>query len=129
LFSVGVMTWELLCGRPLFPGDTSERVLAEVVRYARHMRRLEAPHLINPAVPPALSSLVASLLAVEREQRPVDAGVALAALRRSAPEVAGPEELTELLARRFPDRAPMADAQPSVTPALATETRRQMQAV
>jgi len=129
LFSVGVMLWELLTGRSLFPGDHSEAVLAQVVRYARHMSRLEAPHAINPEVPRPVSSLTAALLAVERDQRPRDAAAALEWLRSSTGVGAGSDELAEVLATRFPDRAPVRSSVSTESPAISTEVRARMQAV
>ena len=75
LYSLGCVLFEMLAGRPPFEGDAAALTYAHVHRPAPRVRSLE------PAVPPALDALVASLLQKEpsaRPQRAVDVRAALA---------------------------------------------------
>jgi serine/threonine protein kinase len=132
VFAAGVMLWELLTGHRLFASDTIASTLAQVIQYAHHVRRLEPPHVLNPSVPPSLSTVVAHLLAAERDQRPTDARAAHALLRE-CPDVriGDATELAEVMAARFPGRAPQRSA-PRPSAAVPVErgpaTREQMRA-
>jgi hypothetical protein len=124
------MLWELLTGRVLFGGETVTEVLAQVIQYTQHLRRLEPPHEINPSVPRSLSTVVAHFLAVDPDQRPVDAASAYAMLR-ACPDVrmADAPELAEFLAQRLPDRAPRRRITTSHEPARGPVTQQAMGAV
>jgi serine/threonine-protein kinase len=65
LFSLGVLTYELLTGETPFPGST-------MVEYARAIltRPAQPPSDHRPDVPEWLDELVLSLLAIEPEERP-----------------------------------------------------------
>ena len=64
VFSVGVLLWELLCGRKLFTGN-SDLALLDQVRRAE----VPAPRSLNPEIPEALEAVMLTALAGNREQR------------------------------------------------------------
>jgi len=68
LYSLGAMVYELLTGRPPFVGDDAVAVISQHLHTAP-----VAPSWHNPAVPPALESLVLALLAKNPEDRPSSA--------------------------------------------------------
>lgn len=80
IFSLGAVLWELLAGRRAFPGETVGAVLASVLG-----QDPEPLSRLNPAVPDALSFVVARMLEKERGRRPAsmrEAADALAAARQ-----------------------------------------------
>jgi tetratricopeptide (TPR) repeat protein len=80
VFSFGTMLYEMLAGRRPFAGATNMAVLAAIV--SQHP---VPPGRVNPAIPPALESLVVRMLAKERERRPAcsDVETELAAIAGS----------------------------------------------
>jgi serine/threonine-protein kinase len=132
VFAAGVMLWELLTGHRLFVGDSVAGIVAQVLQYAQYTRRLDPPHAFNPSVPTSLSTIVAQCLAVDRDHRPADAGAAYALLRE-CPDVrmADAPELADVLASRFPDRAPHRPARrtSSAPAAHGAATHERMRAV
>jgi serine/threonine protein kinase/class 3 adenylate cyclase len=75
-FSLGIVLWELLTGRPLFAGnnpiDVFQRILAGGVPAAAS---------VNPEVPAALDAIIARMLARKREDRYARCGEVAEALR------------------------------------------------
>ena len=69
IFSVGVVLWECLTGRPLFK-DKDPKVSARKILSGDY----PAPSIYNPAVPPALDLIVLRALAKDPEDRFADAG-------------------------------------------------------
>jgi predicted ATPase len=65
VFSFGTMLYELATGRRPFSGASNFAVMAAIV--SQHPA---APARVNPAVPPALESLVLRMLSKERGRRP-----------------------------------------------------------
>jgi serine/threonine-protein kinase len=69
LYSLGVVLYECLCGRPPFQGDNET---------ARALQRLHSvpvpPHRVTPGISPALSQCVMHVLERDPEQRPGSAG-------------------------------------------------------
>jgi serine/threonine protein kinase len=136
VFAAGVMLWELLTGHRLFIGDTIPSIIAQVIQYAAHARRVDPPHLLNPGVPTSLSTIVAQLLAPDRDDRPADAGAACDLLRQcSDVRMADAPELADLLAVRFQRaahrpsrRTSSASAATPTVIARGTATREQMRA-
>jgi eukaryotic-like serine/threonine-protein kinase len=65
IFSLGVVFWEMLVGRPLFPQDTHVALFHRLTR-----TEVAAPSTLNPAVPEVLDSIVLAMLAHEPANRP-----------------------------------------------------------
>jgi len=88
LYSLGVVLWEMLAGRRLFPPD------ADWLRLLSGDREAPPVSSARPSVPPGLARLVDGLLERDRERRPPDAAAALEMLASSgvapsfAPEIA-----------------------------------------
>ena len=83
LYSLGVMLYEMLTGRPPFLGDDALAVIFQHIHTAP-----VAPSWHNPDVPPALEALILGLLAKAPEDRPASAAAvreALAAIGRGPP--------------------------------------------
>ena len=102
LFAVGVMLWEMLCGRVLFAGTTTQETLARLM-----FAPIPSPRSLRPDLPVDLERVTMRLLARERDQRYPDADAAITELIacRDHPRN-GRELLVGLLAQRFVDRAP-----------------------
>lgn len=60
IFSLGVVLWEILTGRRLFPGESTAAVMNEVLK-----REIPAPSKVNPQVPAVLDAVV--LKALQRD--------------------------------------------------------------
>jgi serine/threonine-protein kinase len=79
IYSLGVVTYQLLCGRlPYEAASLQELAL-------KQQRELPVPlDELNPQVPPALAQAVALALAIDQRARPADAMVLAEALRNGA---------------------------------------------
>jgi serine/threonine-protein kinase len=66
LFALGIVLWELLCGRKLFAGENDLAVLKLIESCATHVK---PPSTINPQVPKELDYIVLKALAKSREKR------------------------------------------------------------
>ncbi len=98
LFSLGVMSYQLLTGRYPFIGRTDQVTMAESI--ARMLTAtIVPPHDLRPEIPPALSDVVMRLLERERERRFLSADMVLADMPVPA---RGRERSIDLLAERFP---------------------------
>ncbi|MFP2913242.1 serine/threonine-protein kinase, partial [Pyxidicoccus sp. 3LFB2] len=84
LYSLGVVYFELLCGRPPFVGDTAAVLQAHVSRRPPSLKEL-APW----PVPASLEALVLRLLAKDPEERFPNAAALAEALRKVTGELAG----------------------------------------
>ena len=86
LYSLGVLLYELVTGRPPFVGDQFVAIISQHINSPP-----VAPSWHNPEVPQALENLILRLLAKSPEERPESAtevAKALAAIGSSAPTVA-----------------------------------------
>jgi serine/threonine-protein kinase len=66
IFALGIVLWELLCGRKLFAGDNDLAVLKLIEACTTHVK---PPSTINPKVPKELDYIVLKTLAKQREKR------------------------------------------------------------
>jgi predicted ATPase len=86
LYSLGVMLYEVVTGRPPFMGDQFVAIISQHINSPP-----VAPSWHNPEVPQALETLILRLLAKSPEERPENAAEvakALAAIASSSPEPA-----------------------------------------
>ncbi len=75
LYSLGAMLYEMLTGRPPFPGDDTVSVISQ------HLNTPPLPpSLLNPQVPLGVETLVLRLLAKSPDQRPASAEEVVTAL-------------------------------------------------
>ena len=75
LYSLGAMLYEMVTGRPPFPGDDSVAIIGQ------HINTLPvAPTWHNGDCPRALDALILRLLAIDPSERPESAADVLAAL-------------------------------------------------
>jgi eukaryotic-like serine/threonine-protein kinase len=77
VFSLGVMLYELLCGKQPFNASTIEMLQQRIVKSAP-----EAPHIVNPAIPRELSDIVLNALDKKPEDRYRSAAQLARELRR-----------------------------------------------
>jgi hypothetical protein len=102
LFAVGVVLWEMLVGRSLFAGHTTQETLARVL-----FAPIPSPRSIRPELPADVDAVVMKLLAREKHDRYASADDAIAALVACKDHPRdGREQLVALLADRFADDAP-----------------------
>lgn len=103
LFAIGVMLWELLCGRRLFSHEDTRATLAAVL-----FGNIPKPRSVRPDVPKDLERVAMKLLEREVDRRYATAEEAIADLMAcdaTAPD--GREQLKRVLAERFPQEAPV----------------------
>ena len=102
LFATGVILWEMLCGRELFSGTTTQETLARLM-----FAPIPSPRELRPQVAADLAAVTMRLLARDRAARYPNANTALAELVACGDHPrSGRELLGELLGERFPNRAP-----------------------
>jgi class 3 adenylate cyclase len=86
LYALGALLYEMLTGRPPFPGDDAVSIIS------RHLHADPVPpSRHNPEVPAALDRVVLELLAKRREDRPASAGEVRERLLAALDEEAGGE--------------------------------------
>ncbi|MGE0401320.1 MAG: serine/threonine protein kinase [Kofleriaceae bacterium] len=114
LFAVGVMLWEMLCGRRLFVGEDTRTTLAAVL-----FGTIPRPRALRPDVPKDLEKVVMKLLERDLPARYRTAELAIADLLEcnDAPK-SGREQLIRLMTERFPHDAPFRQSRsnPGLTP-------------
>ncbi|HYH63995.1 MAG TPA: serine/threonine-protein kinase, partial [Urbifossiella sp.] len=76
LFSLGVVLYQMVAGRPPFPGKTAAEIMAAVVR----VEPVPVAEVV-PGLPPALADLIGRLLAKNPAARPPTAAAVAAALQ------------------------------------------------
>lgn len=102
LFAVGVMMWEMLCGRTLFAGASTQETLARLL-----FAPIPSPRQLRADVPADLDRIVMRLLARERAQRYPNADAAIADLVACQDHPrSGRELLITVLEQRFAGRMP-----------------------
>ena len=77
LYALGAVWFELLCGEPPFPGETSIKV---ILRHVHEPPRTPSSVRPDNPVPPFVDELVLSLLEKQPERRPASAAALLAQL-------------------------------------------------
>lgn len=93
VFSLGVVAWETLTTRRLFHAENPLAVLERVTRMP-----IPPAHAVNPAVPPAISDVVATALQRERDARYPTAAAFAQALRAAARDTVGLADRTHVAA-------------------------------
>jgi serine/threonine-protein kinase len=94
LYSLGVVAYETLAGRPPFHGDTSQELIAA------HMATVPEPlTAVRPACPPAVAAAVMRCL----EKRPTDRPQSADELLRTLEGVATPAGATTVVSRAAPE--------------------------
>jgi serine/threonine protein kinase len=73
IYASGIVLWEMLTGRQLFPADRHQAVGASALAELRNPT-IKAPSEIVPGIPEGLDAVVLEALAVEREDRFQTAG-------------------------------------------------------
>jgi serine/threonine protein kinase len=117
LFAVGVMLWEMLTGRRLFVGEDTRATLASVL-----FGQIPRPRSVRSDVPKDLEKVVMKLLERDLPARYATAEQAIHDLLEcNAAPKNGREQLTRLLAERFPHNAPVREGSarsrgPAATP-------------
>jgi eukaryotic-like serine/threonine-protein kinase len=110
VFALGIISWELLTGLPLFDGRDLQSILAAV-------RRADVPPAcsLNPDVPAYLSSAIARALSVEPDRRgtAADLAEALTGAARTIETGVGARTLAAWLRRIYPPPAPEAVPEPT----------------
>ena len=102
VFAVGVMLFEMLCGRPLFSADSTEATLAQL-----WFSEIPTVRSQRPDVPEDLSRVIDWMLKRGLDERaPSAAAVIEALIGCHAYPRDGREDLTASLAQRFVGRAP-----------------------
>ncbi|HEY5933063.1 MAG TPA: serine/threonine-protein kinase [Kofleriaceae bacterium] len=123
LFAVGVMLWEMLCGKSLFSGASTHETLARLM-----FAPIPPPRSLRPDVPEDLDAVVVRLLARDRAERYSDASAAIADLVACADRRSdGRATLATLLVERLGKDAASTAAQPLVAyerPAIRPPRRR-----
>jgi serine/threonine protein kinase len=116
LFSVGIVVWELLVGRTLFSGHTTQETLARVL-----FAPIPSARSIRSEIPEDVDRVVMKLLARERKDRYADANDAIADLVACKDHPRdGREKLVALLADRFAANAPQRDRMLADVPTVRT---------
>jgi serine/threonine protein kinase len=96
LYSAGVILWEMLTGRQLFPNSKVRAATREIPR----------PSSINPSLTPAIDAVVMKALAAAPSERYETGELMSAAIAAELPRQAGKRQLAEFMERLFAtDRA------------------------
>jgi eukaryotic-like serine/threonine-protein kinase len=117
IYSVGVLLYELLCGRPPFEGETPLQIVA------RHVHEPPAPlSSRSPVVPRPLEAIVHRMLAKDPASRPQTAREAAETLADLAMDLArrttGPTDRWQRRAQLLREQAPPPSAVPIPQPSI-----------
>ena len=82
VFAVGIVLWEMLCGRSLFRRDDDAETVRAVAR-----AEVPPPSSLDPRIPPGVDALVASVLARDPDARMPGAGALVRALEALLREI------------------------------------------
>jgi serine/threonine protein kinase len=113
LYSFGVVLYEMIVGQVPFSGDTPYAVIHDHI-----YRALPVPSSLNPAVPPAVESVLIKALAKEPGKRYGSAGEMIAALRDALQRGSAGQVVRQMTQPAPSVPAPLpanADAQPKRT--------------
>jgi eukaryotic-like serine/threonine-protein kinase len=88
IYASGIVLWEMLTGRQLFPAERHQQIGASALAELRNPK-ISAPSDMVPGIPDGLDEVVLKALAIEREERFQNAGEFRIAL-------------SEILTRHFP---------------------------
>ena len=69
MFSLGIITWELLTGRRLFAGGSDFDVLSKVLK-----SEIQDPREIDPSIPQDIARITMRMLDRDRDRRYADCG-------------------------------------------------------
>ena len=113
IYALGIVLFQMLSGQVPFKGNTP---------FAVATKHLQEPppslHQLNPAIPPAVDSIIQKALAKKREGRYASAGAMAQALRNA---ITSPDYLSETRLRN----APTVISPPRITPPLAAVGRQE----
>jgi tRNA A-37 threonylcarbamoyl transferase component Bud32 len=121
LFAVGVMLWEMLCGKSLFSGASTHETLARLM-----FAPIPSPRSIREDVPEDLDAVAMRLLARDRAERYSDAHAAIADLVACADRRGDGRATLATLLERLRKEAPAVVEPPApyIRPAVRPPRRR-----
>jgi serine/threonine-protein kinase len=117
IFSLGVILYEMLTGKPAFTGEDVTSVMYQILNVVP-----PAPSSVNPDVPAVLDFIVAKALAKTVEERYQDVGEFAHDLRDSAKQVAATTK-TSALVRTAPQAKLDAEAAEALAKSIPGEER------
>ncbi|HEY1831314.1 MAG TPA: Stk1 family PASTA domain-containing Ser/Thr kinase [Acidimicrobiales bacterium] len=124
IYSLGVVLYEMSCGRPPFTGDSPVAVAS------KHVRDIPAmPRDLNPAIPAALEAVIMKAMAKSPDDRYATAEEFRADLLRFAdgrPVEAGDPALTSMMGQVGATQAVMITGQTQAVPMTAPVSRAEM---
>jgi hypothetical protein len=118
LFSFGLVLYEMLTGRPAFPGETSAVISAAILHTAP-----VPPRTLQPALPARIEDIVLKLLEKDREDRYQTAADLRADLRRARRELDGSHASTVITAAASQASRPQAESDSAVIVGLLRRRR------
>jgi serine/threonine protein kinase len=111
LYSAGVILWEMLTGRQLFPSGKARAAI----------RQIPPPSSVNPSLSPAIDAVVMKALATAPSDRFQTGEQMSAAIATELPRHAGKRQLVEFMERLFETDKAAEDAEQAALLARAAE--------